>query len=321
MTSKASGHNSVRKVYLDVIDDVISNVSEMFADEGVDENVLQELRTLWNKKLKESKALESPPEDRRMPGDDKGKNYIYLIPGSGQNGSQGQQGQKIYTTGNPQQRIIRSTNQQPIQRIVPPGTRLVASNQVGGSSGRPQGQQIVYRAQPSGDRSQVRGPGGPTRVILSRPASSQQISNARPINRVIQNVQPSQQTIVRQQPTHTVIQRSQPIQQTKLDNSQYDGPNPDEDEDSEMDSDSEDEESDHEGQNHQGQTDEEPLGSDDDINEGSDGEIFETDNVVICQFDKIQRVRNKWRFNLKDGIMNLNGKDYVFQRASGESDW
>lgn len=43
--------------------------------------------------------------------------------------------------------------------------------------------------------------------------------------------------------------------------------------------------------------------------------------MVICQFDKIQRVRNKWRFNLKDGIMNLNGKDYVFQRASGESDW
>jgi len=107
----------------------------------------------------------------------------------------------------------------------------------------------------------------------------------------------------------------------QLDNSQYDGPNPDEDEDSEMDSDSEEEESDREGQNHQGQTDEEPLGSDDDINEGSDGEIFETDNVVICQFDKIQRVRNKWRFNLKDGIMNLNGKDYVFQRASGESDW
>ena len=48
---------------------------------------------------------------------------------------------------------------------------------------------------------------------------------------------------------------------------------------------------------------------------------FFLDNVVICQFDKIQRVRNKWRFNLKDGIMNLNGKDYVFQRASGESDW
>ena len=79
MTSKASGHNLVRKVYLDVIDDVISNVTEMFADEGVDENVLQELRTLWNKKLKESKALESPPEDRRMPGDDKGKVRLKLF--------------------------------------------------------------------------------------------------------------------------------------------------------------------------------------------------------------------------------------------------
>ena len=69
----------------------------------------------------------------------------------------------------------------------------------------------------------------------------------------------------------------------QLDNSQYDGPNPDEDEDSEMDSDSEEEESDREGQNHPGQTDEEPLGSDDDINEGSDGEIFETGlNDLFC---------------------------------------
>ena len=31
--------------------------------------------------------------------------------------------------------------------------------------------------------------------------------------------------------------------------------------------------------------------------------------------------RNKWKFNLKDGIMNLNGKDYVFSRAHGEAEW
>ena len=87
------------------------------------------------------------------------QNYIYLIPGSGQNGSQGQQGQKtIYTTtGNPPQRIIRSTNQQPIQRIVQSGARLVPSSQVQGN--QPQGRQIVYRAPPSGDRSQVGRPG------------------------------------------------------------------------------------------------------------------------------------------------------------------
>lgn len=45
------------------------------------------------------------------------------------------------------------------------------------------------------------------------------------------------------------------------------------------------------------------------------------DNIVVCQFDKIQRVRNKWRFYLKDGIMHLNGKDYVFQKATGEGEW
>jgi transcription initiation factor TFIIA large subunit len=43
--------------------------------------------------------------------------------------------------------------------------------------------------------------------------------------------------------------------------------------------------------------------------------------VVVCQFDKITRARNKWKFQLKDGIMNLNGRDYVFQRATGEAEW
>ena len=38
--------------------------------------------------------------------------------------------------------------------------------------------------------------------------------------------------------------------------------------------------------------------------------------MVVCQFDKIQRVRTKWRFSLKDGIMNLDGKDYVFQKGA-----
>merc|ERR1719350_292958 len=50
-------------------------------------------------------------------------------------------------------------------------------------------------------------------------------------------------------------------------------------------------------------------------------DLFETDNVVVCQYDKITRARNKWKFHLKDGIMNLNGKDYVFQRANGDAEW
>jgi len=67
--------------------------------------------------------------------------------------------------------------------------------------------------------------------------------------------------------------------------------------------------------------DEEPLGSGDDISDEDPSDLFNTANVVVCQYDKITRARNKWKFHLKDGIMNLNGKDYVFQRATGEAEW
>ena len=70
-----------------------------------------------------------------------------------------------------------------------------------------------------------------------------------------------------------------------------------------------------------GAAEEEPLGSGDDISDEDPSDLFNTENVVVCQYDKITRARNKWKFHLKDGIMNLNGKDYVFQRANGDAEW
>ncbi|KAI7690005.1 Transcription initiation factor IIA subunit 1 [Sarcoptes scabiei] len=66
---------------------------------------------------------------------------------------------------------------------------------------------------------------------------------------------------------------------------------------------------------------EEPLNSEDDVSDEDPVELFETDNVVVCQYDKITRSRNKWKFHFKDGIMNLQGKDYVFSRAVGDAEW
>jgi len=43
----------------------------------------------------------------------------------------------------------------------------------------------------------------------------------------------------------------------------------------------------------------EPLGSDDDIPDEDASELFETDNVMVCQYDKVTRARNKWKFHLK----------------------
>lgn len=67
--------------------------------------------------------------------------------------------------------------------------------------------------------------------------------------------------------------------------------------------------------------DEDPLNSGDDVSNDESSEMFETDNVVICQYDKITRNRNKWKFHLKDGVMNINGRDYVFQKAVGDAEW
>lgn len=46
------------KLYHAVIDDVIAGVRDSFLDEGVDEQVLQEMKAVWTKKLMESKAVE-----------------------------------------------------------------------------------------------------------------------------------------------------------------------------------------------------------------------------------------------------------------------
>lgn len=46
------------KLYNTVIDDVIAGVRDAFLDEGVDEQVLQEMKQVWTSKLMASKAVE-----------------------------------------------------------------------------------------------------------------------------------------------------------------------------------------------------------------------------------------------------------------------
>ncbi|ORX95556.1 transcription factor IIA, alpha/beta subunit [Basidiobolus meristosporus CBS 931.73] len=52
---------------------------------------------------------------------------------------------------------------------------------------------------------------------------------------------------------------------------------------------------------------------------GEDGR--EVDHIVLCQYDKVTRTKNKWKCVLKDGIMFINGKEYLFQKASGDFEW
>ncbi|VDK86869.1 unnamed protein product, partial [Litomosoides sigmodontis] len=68
-------------------------------------------------------------------------------------------------------------------------------------------------------------------------------------------------------------------------------------------------------------TEEDPLNSGDDQSDEEDVErLFEAENLVMCQFEKVHRARSKWKFTLKDGIMHIRGKDHCFQRCSGEAE-
>ena len=51
---------SAANLYHSVINDVITSVRDSFLDESVDENVLQELKTLWENKLTASKTIDPP---------------------------------------------------------------------------------------------------------------------------------------------------------------------------------------------------------------------------------------------------------------------
>lgn len=100
-----------------------------------------------------------------------------------------------------------------------------------------------------------------------------------------------------------------------------------------------DDDDDDEG-NEEGREDPNPLCSDDDVSDDEPEKLFETENVIVCQYDKVKsrrsgrsererkwgnvqisRTKNKWRFILKSGVMNIEGRDFVFSKATGEADW
>ncbi|KUJ08745.1 transcription factor IIA, alpha/beta subunit [Mollisia scopiformis] len=71
--------------------------------------------------------------------------------------------------------------------------------------------------------------------------------------------------------------------------------------------------------------DEDAINSDlDDPDDGLNEEEDEDEgmgHIMLCMYDKVQRVKNKWKCVMKDGVLTVNGKEYVFHKASGEYEW
>jgi len=69
---------------------------------------------------------------------------------------------------------------------------------------------------------------------------------------------------------------------------------------------------------------------DSDIDSDLDSEFGEGDeddgtggdkSIVLCMYEKVHRTKNKWKCQLKDGVISIQGKDWVFSRANGEFEW
>ncbi|KAM0283891.1 hypothetical protein ACHAQH_002273 [Verticillium albo-atrum] len=71
--------------------------------------------------------------------------------------------------------------------------------------------------------------------------------------------------------------------------------------------------------------DEDAINSDldDSDDEKDDDEVDDEGlgHIMLCMYDKVQRVKNKWKCVLKDGVLTVNGKEYVFHKATGEYEW
>ncbi|XP_047332896.1 transcription initiation factor IIA large subunit-like [Impatiens glandulifera] len=70
--------------------------------------------------------------------------------------------------------------------------------------------------------------------------------------------------------------------------------------------------------------DDEPLNEDDDEDDLDDvdqGEDVNTQHLVLAKFEKVTRTKSRWKCTLKDGIMHLNNKDILFNKANGEFDF
>ncbi|KAJ1737094.1 transcription factor IIA subunit alpha [Coemansia sp. Benny D160-2] len=60
---------------------------------------------------------------------------------------------------------------------------------------------------------------------------------------------------------------------------------------------------------------------DTDEDDYENGGAEDIEHIILCQYEKVTRSRNKWKCVLRDGIMLLNGRDYLFQKVTGDFEW
>jgi len=229
-------HQNTKTVYANVMEGTLSKVREAFYDEGLDDQILNELRSLWDMKLQQSCVIAND-------------NYA----------------QPNYTKTDPNvERKLNLLNQQ-----------LDASRQLD--------QQVQQSS------SQIQ------RQIYTRPDGVQ---------------------------VHHIPQYHLDGQNDESGESNDEKPNESENSSSSSsdtnDIDSNESEVKSESSVKSDQV--ESLNSNDDISD-EEFSAFQCDNNILCQFESVKRKQQKWNVKLLNGIMNVNGKDIVFTKLTGEAEW
>ncbi|KAK3093832.1 hypothetical protein FSP39_020729 [Pinctada imbricata] len=329
------------RLYRTVVDDVISNVREAFLDEGVDEQVLQELKQLWESKLTQSRALDmatETPDQSNLPTTVFTHQMIPQTQKPQPNSSQ----QFIGATGVMTQAVPvpvqlaagqteMSTSAATAQMALPQGVfqQQLQALAAQGLTLQPAGNgQFIIQALPQQHGGQLNAP--QFQQVTMQPTQVQAANNQQKPHGVLQldGATDDKSTDSCPSTSSQKCRRDRKLKRRKSRKAtitlQLDGTNDTSSSEDEFDDDDDDNENDeerNEDENDEQGEEEEPLNSEDDVSDEDPTDLFDTDNVVVCQYDKINRNKNKWKFHLKDGIMNLNGKDYVFQKATGDAEW
>lgn len=346
----ALSQTSVMKLYNTVVEDVIAGVRDCFLDDGVDEQVLQELRHLWKSKLTASGAMELPqeqPEHQPPPivqnfQKANGSNLVQkktvthvtsndshhaTLPIAQQatnsmEGGNSHAGQQQTLSGNPGQSSVvmglDPSNKVPVQLTLPPQQGVL------GSQPRIFTIQIPASALHGNLLHQVlTGPIITATMNLPQPLAATLLQQH--INAALSGQQNNFSAggggagaAGKSQAPFLNLDGACDSSEDDVSVGEGGDSEVGEDEEEEETNAEEEEEEEREGE---GGPEEEPLNSGDDVSDEDPSDMFDTDNVVVCQYDKITRSRNKWKFYLKDGIMNLGGKDFVFQKANGDAEW
>jgi transcription initiation factor TFIIA large subunit len=285
-------NNTVSAIYSGVIKDVIANVRKDFEDSGVDESVLLELERIWENKIKSAKV--APWEANGITNDDSGQNVngsasatLYQTSQSSPNDAMKFQSQYEKQAATLPSLAVPSihTNHNDIAA----GPYIVKNSKY-----TIQNSPASIGATISSDIS--------NRSNSVTPINSQDALNVSNISSVDQKIYHNSQIMKDPNLGHLnekLVPRSEvstnsspqplPEFETRVEPSFTDVDN--DDINSELD-DSEDDEA------------------------NADSE--ETQNIILCLYDKVTRTKNKWKCQLKDGIVSVNGRDYLFQKGNGD---